>query len=65
MTPLEGATYPVVGLLDSGVGDNDYLRPWMIDNEDNIADLVDEDINRSHGTAVASVINYGDFLDRR
>lgn len=63
MTPLEGATYPVVGLLDSGVGDNDYLRPWMIDDEDNIADLEDEDINRSHGTAVASVINYGDFLE--
>lgn len=65
MTPLEGATYPVVGLLDSGVGDNDYLRPWMIDDEDNIADLEDEDINRSHGTAVASVINYGDFLENK
>ena len=65
MTPLEGATYPVVGLLDSGVGDNDYLRPWMIDDEDNIADLEEEDINRSHGTAVASVINYGDFLENK
>ena len=57
--------YPVVGLLDSGVGDNDYLRPWMIGDEENIADLVDEDINRSHGTAVASVINYGDFLENK
>lgn len=65
MLPQDGINYPVVGLLDSGVGNNDYLRPWMIADEENIADLIEEDINRSHGTAVASVINYGDFLENR
>lgn len=65
MSPQDVVNYPVVGLLDSGVGDIDYLRPWMIDDEYNAADLVDEDINKSHGTAVASVINYGDFLENR
>lgn len=65
MSPQDGVNYPAVGLLDSGVGDNDYLRPWMITDEENIAGLIEEDINRSHGTAVASVINYGDFLENR
>lgn len=65
MTPQQDVSYPIVGLLDSGVGNNDYLRPWMIDPEDNIAELSDGDINKGHGTAVASVINYGDFLENR
>lgn len=63
--PQDGVNYPIVGLLDSGVGDNDYLRSWIITGEENIANLVDGDINRSHGTAVASVINYGDFLENK
>lgn len=63
--PQDGVNYPIVGLLDSGVGYNDYLRPWIITGEENIANLVDGDINRSHGTAVASVINYGDFLENK
>ena len=65
MLPQDGASYPVIGLLDSGVGDIDYLRPWMVGTEDNSADLLEEEINRSHGTAVASVVNYGDFLEDR
>ncbi len=65
MLPREGITYPMVGLLDTGVGDIDYLRPWLTDHEDNAADLEEADINRRHGTAVAGVINYGDFLENR
>lgn len=62
MRPIDGTDYPIVGLLDSGVGDIDHLRPWLI-GEDNTADLLDDDIARNHGTGVAGVINYGDFLE--
>lgn len=65
MLPREGTNYPMVGLLDTGVGDIDYLRPWLTKSEDNAADLEEADINRRHGTAVAGVINYGDFLENR
>lgn len=65
MLPREDTNYPMVGLLDTGVGDIDYLRPWLTKSEDNAADLEEADINRRHGTAVAGVINYGDFLENR
>ncbi len=64
MNPVDGEQYPIVGLLDSGVRDIYHLRPW-INGEDNTADLLDEDISRSHGTAVAGVINYGDLLENQ
>lgn len=65
MLPQEGTSYPVVGLLDTGVGDIDYLRPWLTGTEDNAADLDEGDVDRRHGTAVAGVINYGDLLENR
>lgn len=64
MQPIVGEDYPQVGLLDSGVGDIDYLRPW-VSGEDNTADLLEEEISKRHGTAVAGVINYGDMLENR
>lgn len=60
--PDENEEYPVIGLLDTGVEPIPHLRPWMIDVDQNEAGLEEEDINRRHGTAVASVINYGDEL---
>lgn len=66
MKPADGENYPVVGLLDTGVSSNtEYLTPWMYDAEDNNAGFLAEDINRQHGTAVASVLNYGDFLEQK
>lgn len=66
MKPADGENYPVVGLLDTGVSPNtEYLTPWMYDAEDNNAGFLAEDINRQHGTAVASVLNYGDFLEQK
>ncbi len=64
MNPIEGEVFPIIGVLDSGVGDIEHLKPWMI-GEDNTADLLEEDISRNHGTAVAGVINYGDLLENR
>lgn len=63
MCPVDGEDYPVVGLLDTGVGDIDHLRQWMYGIEDNAADLLEPYISRRHGTAVAGVINYGDQLE--
>lgn len=64
ITPQEGQDYPIVGVLDSGVAEIEYMRPWLV-KEDNIANLLSEDIEKMHGTAVASIINYGDFLEER
>lgn len=63
MIPREAHDYPHVGILDSGVEPIEYLDPWLETPEDNAADLLDEDINKQHGTAVASIINYGDLLE--
>ncbi len=65
MRPRDGVVYPTVGLLDSGVANIEHLRPWLTPAEDNVADLPENDIASGHGTAVASVINYGDFLEDR
>lgn len=66
MKPTAGEIYPVIGLLDTGVSpDMEYLTPWMYGAEDNNAGFIAEDIDRQHGTAVASVLNYGDFLEQK
>lgn len=66
LKPVDGVDYPVVGLLDTGISPHtEYLTPWMYGAEDNNAGFVAEDINRQHGTAVASVLNYGDFLEQK
>ena len=65
MRPRDGVAYPIVGLLDSGVAAIEHLQPWLTPDEDNVADLPENDIARGHGTAVASIINYGDFLEDR
>lgn len=60
--PVDGESYPHVGLLDSGVALIPHLAPW-IDSEENTANLEEDDIRRLHGTSVASVLNYGDALE--
>jgi Subtilisin-like serine proteases len=64
MIPQEGMDYPIVGVLDSGIADIPYMSPWIF-QEDNVGDLLSEDIDKRHGTAVASIINYGDFLENK
>ena len=65
MHPIDDVEYPIIGLLDSGVADIEHLRPWLYGNEENTADLLDDTIAKSHGTAVAGVLNYGDFLENQ
>ena len=54
-------TYPEIGILDSGVANIPHLTEW-INEEQNTANLDNEDIRKGHGTAVASILNYGDEL---
>lgn len=61
--PVPDASYPILGILDSGVSNLAQLSPWQIENEHNAAGLIEEDIDRNHGTMVASVALYGDELE--
>lgn len=62
--PVDGESYPRVGLLDSGVETIPHLAPW-IESEENVAGLEEDDIRKLHGTSVASIINYGDALENK
>lgn len=59
--PKVGVEYPIVGVLDSGIADVEYLKPWLCDN--NITYYSKEDTNKNHGTFVAGVLLYGDELE--
>ncbi|MCM1107958.1 MAG: S8 family peptidase [Clostridium sp.] len=62
-TPKQNESYPKIGILDSGVANLPQLSPWQIGNEHNAAGLEEFDIDRNHGTMVASVALYGDQLE--
>lgn len=62
-TPKQNESYPKIGILDSGVADLPQLSPWQIGSEHNAAGLDESDIDRNHGTMVASVALYGDQLE--
>lgn len=54
-------SYPVVGVLDTGIGDNDYLNSWKL--EEGFTSYPVEYRNSSHGTFVSGIIEYGDELN--
>ena len=59
--PVEGETYPVVGVLDSGIEKNKYLSPWIFRAGEEYYEGQYQD--RGHGTMVASVLEYSDELN--
>lgn len=61
--PVDGATYATVGVLDSGIEPTDHLRPWL--DTRSFSPYPDEDLDRGHGTATASVLLYGDELSEQ
>lgn len=63
ITPVEGVNYPVIGVLDSGISSNKYLNPWLLPKK--FSSYPDDLINPAHGTAVSSIIVYGDKLENR
>lgn len=59
--PKAGTSYPIVGVLDSGIKKNTYLSPWL--SEKSEAYYGEELQDKSHGSMVASVLEYSDELN--
>lgn len=62
LIPQEGAVYPTIGILDTGIKNNASLAPWIL--KDTFTPYIESDIDKSHGSAVASIILYGDRLEQ-
>jgi len=63
MEPSNEIDYPIVGVLDSGISPNKYLKPWLLSNK--FSSYPEDLINPTHGTAVSSIIVYGDKLQNQ
>ncbi len=59
--PEDGEEYQTVGVLDSGIAPIGHLAPWLLEHEH--TNFPEEYADRSHGTAVASIIEYSDDLN--
>jgi len=59
--PKEDEEYPVIGVLDSGIAKNKYLKPWILDR--NYSSYPEDRIDPTHGSCVSSIIIYGDQLE--
>lgn len=57
----EDDDYSTVGVLDSGIAPIGHLSPWLLEKE--FTNYPEEYVDRSHGTAVASIIEYSDDLN--
>lgn len=60
-TPEDGEEYPVVGILDTGIAPIGHLSPWLLEEEH--TNYPEEYTDRTHGTAVASIVEYSDELN--
>ncbi|MHC5268599.1 S8 family peptidase [Enterococcus sp. LJL98] len=54
-------TYPIVGLLDSGVELNEFTKEWVIKGKG--SNYPEHDLNTDHGTYIASLLIHGDKLN--
>ncbi len=54
-------SYPTVGVLDTGIANNNYLKDWKL--SDAFTSYPDEYKDPSHGTFVSGIIEYGDELN--
>ncbi|MBQ3498273.1 MAG: S8 family peptidase [Clostridia bacterium] len=60
-TPDEATDYPIVGVLDTGISNNKFLKTWKTPNSHENYPQQYQD--NSHGTFVAGIIEYGDELN--
>ena len=59
--PIEGKEYPIVGLIDSGISeDNKEILPWIYKKEELIPK---EYQNNSHATFIAGIMLFGEKLN--
>jgi Subtilase family len=56
--PAQGARYPIVGVIDSGVGD--VLADWIVDRFDYLSD---DEYDNGHGTGVAGLITVSQLVN--
>ena len=59
--PEEGEEYQTVGVLDTGIMPIGHLSTWLLEEEH--TNYPEEYTDRSHGTAVAGIIEYSDVLN--
>ena len=59
--PMPNTLYPTVGVLDSGISANRYLSPWLTEEHEEYYEEAIQD--KSHGSMVASVLEYSDELN--
>ncbi|MFC0183536.1 S8 family peptidase [Pseudarcicella hirudinis] len=59
--PKAGQTYPIVGVLDTGIANIPHLAPWL--HNKSFTKYHEDDTNKGHGTFVAGVLIYGDELE--
>ena len=59
--PKAGMVYPTIGVLDSGINKNAYLSPWILSESEEYYE--DSLLDKSHGSMVASVLEYSDELN--
>lgn len=60
-SPKEGESYPIIGVLDSGIQRNPYLAPWVLG--EGVEYYGEELQDKSHGSMVASIVEYSDELN--
>ena len=60
-TPDPGKSYPVVGILDTGIQDIPHLKPWLL--PERFSKIPDDLRDPAHGTFVAGIVVYGDELE--
>lgn len=59
--PIEGKEYPIVGLIDSGISENNKeILPWIYKKEELIPK---EYQNNSHATFIAGIMLFGEKLN--
>ncbi|MDR6773317.1 S8 family peptidase [Azospirillum sp. BE72] len=56
--PVANATYPIVGVIDSGVGDS--LKEWVVGRFDFLSE---DEFDAIHGTGVAGLISMGQLIN--
>ena len=59
--PKQEVSYPVVGVLDSGIERNQYLSPWVLEKSEIYYPIGLQ--NKNHGSMVASILEYSDELN--
>jgi hypothetical protein len=59
--PLPGKSYPIIGVLDTGIKDIPHLKPWLL--PDKFIKIPPSRIDYRHGTFVAGILVYCDELE--